>query len=86
MSSSSGFLSSNGDANPAEVSNLFTEAATSISPTTNNVEGGAAGGKTLSESSRELSEKEESLKRKYEEVAVVTGEENEKNVIQVIFF
>lgn len=41
------------------------------------------GGQSLAESSRELTEKEKSQKRKFDEVEVITGEENESNVLQV---
>lgn len=40
-------------------------------------------GQSLAESSRELTEKEKSQKRKFDEVEVITGEENESNVLQV---
>lgn len=40
-------------------------------------------GQSLEESSRELTEKEKSQKRKFDQVEVITGEENESNVLQV---
>lgn len=38
---------------------------------------------SLAESSRELTEKENSQKRKFDQVEVITGEESESNVLQV---
>lgn len=42
-----------------------------------------SGQPSLAESSRELTEKEKNQKRKFDEVEVITGEENESNVLQV---
>lgn len=42
-----------------------------------------SGQQSLAESSRELTEKEKNQKRKFDEVEVITGEENESNVLQV---
>ncbi|KAL7634057.1 UNVERIFIED_CONTAM: hypothetical protein RMT77_015382 [Armadillidium vulgare] len=82
VSPSSSAIFSNGETNPSSPTsghNLFTAAANSIAATSAT----ADGSKSLSESSRELSMKEESLKTKYEEVQVITGEEGERNVIQM---
>jgi len=46
------------------------------------VEGGGEEGKTLKESAAELTQQTNSNKRKYDEVAVVTGEEEESNVLK----
>lgn len=43
---------------------------------------GIGGNKTLSDSAREL-EEARAAKRKYEEVAVITGEEDEQNALQI---
>ncbi|XP_045123384.1 ran-binding protein 3-like isoform X2 [Portunus trituberculatus] len=62
--------------------NLFSEAASEISrPGEEHQAWG--GGQSLAESSRELTEKEKSQKRKFDEVEVITGEENESNVLQM---
>lgn len=72
---------SNGEtrSSPTSGQNLFTAAVNSLSTLSSTSESG----KSLSETSREFSLKEESQKTKYEEVQIVTGEEGEKNVIQV---
>ncbi|XP_063869389.1 ran-binding protein 3-like isoform X3 [Scylla paramamosain] len=62
--------------------NLFSEAASEISrPGEEHQAWGS--GQSLAESSRELTEKEKSQKRKFDEVEVITGEENESNVLQM---
>jgi len=59
---------------PAVTSNLFSSAVSQAQ------EDGDK--KTLSEAAKEYTENHESNKRKYEEVEVVTGEEEESNVLQ----
>ncbi|XP_068232274.1 LOW QUALITY PROTEIN: ran-binding protein 3-like, partial [Palaemon carinicauda] len=58
--------------------NLFSEAASEILP-----ENAWNSGPSLAETSRELTEKENSQKRKFDQVEVITGEESESNVLQM---
>lgn len=61
--------------------NLFSEAASEILlPTEENAWNS---GPSLAETSRELTEKENSQKRKFDQVEVITGEESESNVLQM---
>ncbi|KAK7074337.1 Ran-binding protein 3, partial [Halocaridina rubra] len=61
--------------------NLFSDAASEIlPPSEDNV---WTSGQSLAESSRELAEKENSQKRKFDQVEVITGEESESNVLQM---
>ncbi|KAK3889617.1 hypothetical protein Pcinc_006385 [Petrolisthes cinctipes] len=59
--------------------NLFSEAASGITQPQEEWRVG----QSLEESSREITEKEKSQKRKFDEVEVITGEENESNVLQM---
>ncbi|XP_071548016.1 uncharacterized protein [Panulirus ornatus] len=61
--------------------NLFSDAASEISLPSD--ENSWTSGQSLEESSRELTEKEKSQKRKFDQVEVITGEENESNVLQM---
>ncbi|KAK8731800.1 hypothetical protein OTU49_007268, partial [Cherax quadricarinatus] len=61
--------------------NLFTDAASEISLPSE--ESTWTSGQSLEESSRELTEKEKSQKRKFDHVEVITGEESESNVLQM---
>lgn len=61
--------------------NLFSDAAKANTDTAE--DGIWGGGKSLVESSRELSEREHANKRKFDEVEVITGEEAESNVLQM---
>jgi len=62
--------------------NLFSDAAKKNSNDT--VDDGVwGGGKSLDESSREITERENANKRKFDEVEVITGEEAESNVLQM---
>lgn len=61
--------------------NLFSDAASEISvPREDNLWNSR---QSLAESSRELTEKENSQKRKFDQVEVITGEESESNVLQM---
>ncbi|CAL4063722.1 unnamed protein product [Meganyctiphanes norvegica] len=62
--------------------NLFSDAAKANSNDISE-DGVWGGGKSLVESSRELSERENANKRKFDEVEVITGEEAESNVLQM---
>lgn len=70
-------LNSNGT-----VDMLFTNAV-SKAEVPNNVVAQNKEGKSLSESAREYEESRAAVKRKFEEVEVITGEEGETNVLQV---
>lgn len=61
--------------------NLFSDAALEILPPSEDKVWNS--GQSLAESSRELAEKENSQKRKFDQVEVITGEENESNVLQM---
>ncbi|KAG7163916.1 Ran-binding protein 3-like [Homarus americanus] len=61
--------------------NLFSDAVSEISlPSEDSL---WTSGQSLEESSRELTEKEKSQKRKFDHVEVITGEESESNVLQM---
>lgn len=63
--------------------NLFSDAASEISRPGEEQQAWGSGQQSLAESSRELTEKEKNQKRKFDEVEVITGEENESNVLQM---
>ncbi|XP_042231045.1 ran-binding protein 3-like isoform X2 [Homarus americanus] len=77
-SSSDAARTTNGE---KQTGNLFSEAASEISrPSEDSL---WTSGQSLEESSRELTEKEKSQKRKFDHVEVITGEESESNVLQM---
>lgn len=67
--------------------NLFSDAASEILPSSISLQPSEdnvwSSGQSLAETSRELTEKENSQKRKFDQVEVITGEESESNVLQM---